>query len=411
MKRLAVRKVSAAVLTAVIMFTAVFSLSTFAKAASFTPRLEAPSYSNKYFYDGNYNIYQSAGYGIPNCTAYAYGRAYEILGKEPKLSWYSAETWFGYNLSGGYYDYGYTPKLGAIACWEYGYGGHVAVVEQINADGSMILSNSEWGGREFYLTYANVNDSNPGGNSWWNFQGYIYIIDSDGADVVAPSKKEYKTGVYQVDVDSILNMRSKAGTGSSVSAMIPDGVKLSVTKIEEKDGYTWGYTTYKDKNGWVALNFCEYLSELPAPETQAPTTVAPTTEQPATVAPTTAAPTTEEPTTVAPVTEQPTTVAPTTVAPTEQPTTVAPTEPVSTLPEKKISDVQLVAPGKGRGIGDVNSDGMINVSDATIIQKYLSAMVTFTSEQISWADFNFDGNVTIEDVTSMQKHISLGIFK
>lgn len=69
---------------------------------------------------------------MPNCTAYAYGRAYEILGSEPKLSWNNAEQWYGYNKANGYYKYGQTPKVGAIACWSYSYGGgHVAVVERL----------------------------------------------------------------------------------------------------------------------------------------------------------------------------------------------------------------------------------------------------------------------------------------
>lgn len=47
---------------------------------------------------------------MPNCTAYAYGRAYEILKTEPKLSWGNAEDWYGYNKSKGYYKYGQTPS-------------------------------------------------------------------------------------------------------------------------------------------------------------------------------------------------------------------------------------------------------------------------------------------------------------
>ena len=112
------KKVSAAVLTAVMLFVSVFSMSMIASAASFSPRLSAPSSSNKYYYS-NLNVFYKYGYGMPNCTAYAYGRAYEILGSEPKLSWNNAEQWYGYNKSNGYYKYGQTPKVGAIACWSY----------------------------------------------------------------------------------------------------------------------------------------------------------------------------------------------------------------------------------------------------------------------------------------------------
>ena len=58
---------------------------------------------------------------MPNCTAYAYGRAYEILGSEPKLSWNNAEQWYDYNKSNGYYKYGQTPKVAQLPA------GHITV--------------------------------------------------------------------------------------------------------------------------------------------------------------------------------------------------------------------------------------------------------------------------------------------
>ncbi len=70
-------------LVCALLFTTVFSYSMIANASSsFTPRLDAPSYSNDYYYS-NKNIYYQYGYGMPNCTAYAYGRAYEILAEIP----------------------------------------------------------------------------------------------------------------------------------------------------------------------------------------------------------------------------------------------------------------------------------------------------------------------------------------
>ena len=50
------KKVSAAVLTAVMLFVSVFSMSMIASAASFSPRLSAPSSSNKYYYS-NLNVF------------------------------------------------------------------------------------------------------------------------------------------------------------------------------------------------------------------------------------------------------------------------------------------------------------------------------------------------------------------
>ena len=54
-----------------------------ARAAEYVPRMSAPSRSSKYYTSGN--PYYTTGYGMPNCTCYAWGRAYEILGKKPNL--------------------------------------------------------------------------------------------------------------------------------------------------------------------------------------------------------------------------------------------------------------------------------------------------------------------------------------
>lgn len=360
------KKVSAAVLTAVMLFVSVFSMSMIASAASFSPRLSAPSSSNKYYYS-NLNVFYKYGYGMPNCTAYAYGRAYEILGSEPKLSWNNAEQWYGYNKSNGYYKYGQTPKVGAIACWSYnGGGGHVAVVEKVE-NGQITFSNSAWSGQNFYLSYASTSDKNAGGNSWWNFQGYIYLGDFSGSTSTtqATTKKvTYTTGTYKTDVNDYLNMRSGAGTSYSYVTSVPGNVTLNVTKVSTAGGYTWGYTSYNGKTGWVALDFCAFVSS----STVQPTTAKAT--QPATTVP----------------------------AATVQPTTVqATTAPVTTQPS---NDSNNDAPYM---IGDVNLDGHVNVLDATEISKYIVSISTLSDVQREIADYNHDGEINIVDATEIQK--------
>lgn len=362
------KKVSAAVLTAVMLFVSVFSMSMIASAASFSPRLSAPSSSNKYYYS-NLNVFYKYGYGMPNCTAYAYGRAYEILGSEPKLSWNNAEQWYGYNKSNGYYKYGQTPKVGAIACWSYnGGGGHVAVVEKVE-NGQITFSNSAWSGQNFYLSYASTSDKNAGGNSWWNFQGYIYLGDFSGSTSTtqATTKKvTYTTGTYKTDVNDYLNMRSGAGTSYSYVTSVPGNVTLNVTKVSTAGGYTWGYTSYNGKTGWVALDFCAFVSS---------STVQPTTAKP-TVQPTTAK----------------ATVQPTTAKATVQPTTAKATQPSN----DSNNDTPYM-------IGDVNLDGHVNVLDATEISKYIVSISTLSDVQREIADYNHDGEINVVDATEIQK--------
>lgn len=367
-------------LTAVLLFTTAFSLNVIAGAAGFTPRLEAPSYSNEYYYSSK-NLYYKYGWGMPNCTAYAYGRAYEILGKEPKLCPYNAEQWYGYNISNGYYSYGQRPALGAIACWSYPYGGgHVAVVEKIDSNGNLTLSNSAYSGTNFYLTYATADDPVVGGSSYWNFQGFIYVYQEPG-ELSDP----YETGSYSVLADT-LTLRESAGTSSKALGYISYGTKLNITEIKDGGSYTWGKTVYNGKTGWIALDYCAYLSsEFVEDPTEAPTTVPPTTVAPTTVAPTTVAPTTAAPTTVVPTTVPPTTVPATTAAP----TTVEPT----TAPQ-------------GLGVGDVNKDGRIDITDATAIQKYVAGTLQLSKSDAKLCDFDFDGEVSIVDATCLQHYLT-----
>jgi len=381
------KKVSAAVLTAVMLFVSVFSMSMIASAASFSPRLSAPSSSNKYYYS-NLNVFYKYNYGMPNCTAYAYGRAYEILGSEPKLSRNNAEQWYGYNKANGYYKYGQTPKVGAIACWSYSYGGgHVAVVEKVE-NGVITLSNSAYSGDNFYISTASISDPKVGGNKGWNFQGYIYLGDFSGSTSTtqATTKKvTYTTGTYKTDVDDYLNMRSGAGTSYSSIASVPGNVTLNVTKVSTAGGYTWGYTSYNGKTGWVALDFCAFVSSSTVQPTTAKPTVQPTTAK-ATVQPTTAKATVQPTTAKA---TQPATVQPTTVQ--------ATTAPVTTQPSNdNNNDTSYM-------IGDVNLDGHVNVIDATEISKYIVSISTLSDVQRELADYNHDGEINVVDATEIQK--------
>ena len=141
---------------------------------AFQPRLSAPDISNTCYYSDE-NIFYDAGYGMPNCTCYAWGRVYELSGEKPVLSPYDAGTWYDYNKENGIYRYGDTPREGAIACWEYADGGpgHVAVVEDVEGD-TVLCSNSAYSGEEFYLDTISADDPCAGRDNWV-FKGYIYV--------------------------------------------------------------------------------------------------------------------------------------------------------------------------------------------------------------------------------------------
>lgn len=141
---------------------------------NFIPRTTAPESGNPYYYSEN--PFYKSGYGLPNCTCYAWGRFYEISGQRPSLSLGNAEDWWGYPDG---YARGKTPKLGAVLCWRKGAAGnnadgagHVEIVEAINADGTIVTTGSAYNGY-FFRTKTRSDDGNWSGGDYI-FQGFIY---------------------------------------------------------------------------------------------------------------------------------------------------------------------------------------------------------------------------------------------
>ncbi len=56
--------------------------------------------------------------------------------------------------------------------------------------------------------------------------------------------------------------------------------------------------------------------------------------------------------------------------------------------------------------GDANADGKYNISDATLVQKYLSHEATLNNLKLFLADANYDGSVTIKDVSKIQRELN-----
>lgn len=102
-------------------------------------------------YNGGYSTVDaqiaraSAGnrYAFGNCTWYAYERRME-LGRPVGSFWGNASTWATYARAAGY-RVDNVPEAGAVAQWNAyqggaGYAGHVAIVESVNGDGSITVS-------------------------------------------------------------------------------------------------------------------------------------------------------------------------------------------------------------------------------------------------------------------------------
>ena len=57
-------------------------------------------------------------------------------------------------------------------------------------------------------------------------------------------------------------------------------------------------------------------------------------------------------------------------------------------------------------LGDVNSDGKVNVNDVTALQRYLAEYTTLTSAQLRAADVDRNGKVNVNDLTNIQRKVA-----
>ncbi len=193
------KKKTLLIVPVIFMISIIISLMTpvcaYADDENYEPRLTAPN-SGISYYSSKLNYYFQTGTGMPNCVAYAFGRIYEMNGERPLIDRGSAGDWWGINKRNGYYEYGSTPKLGAVACWSR----HVAIVEKINDDGSVTLSESHWGGRYFdTVTYKNLYS-----HYGQTFYGYIYT---------------YNNGLTKALEKKLLNAGKEKNTGYSAESL------------------------------------------------------------------------------------------------------------------------------------------------------------------------------------------------
>ena len=145
---------------------------------AYVPRLTAPDLNDPLYYS-NYNRYYETGWGMPNCTAYAYGRCAELMGcyptRPPVAGDRDAELWGAYTQDG--LPRGQTPQLGAIACYADGSFsglGHVCVLERDNGDNTWLVSESALNGYTFRASHSIAANGDYGyGN--YIFQGFIYV--------------------------------------------------------------------------------------------------------------------------------------------------------------------------------------------------------------------------------------------
>ncbi|MDD3453414.1 MAG: CHAP domain-containing protein [Bacilli bacterium] len=165
-----------------------------ADGTGFSERISQPTRTGlgKDFYFSSSNLSYAGGY-TGQCTWYAFGRANEILSTVgSNLKWNVASdagTWYDRNLALGTLGFksssDYTkPKVGAIISWKRsGAAGHVAVIEAINSDNTVVISEANvssvksnsnpYGWQRKTLTLEQIQTR----NKVYKFAGYIYMLD------------------------------------------------------------------------------------------------------------------------------------------------------------------------------------------------------------------------------------------
>ena len=157
-------------------------------------------------------------------------------------------------------------------------------------------------------------------------------------------------GTYRVTA-SALNLRSGPSTANSKVGTIPGGTTIEVTSANGK----WAAVSYNGVSGYCSM---DYLKQEAAQTTTAASEAQATT-------------TTETTTTAAAETT---------------------TEAAATTMDTNVDDRYVTL------YGDINCDGMIDITDAVMLQKHLNGSVSLNYAQLANADCQKDEQIDATDV-------------
>ena len=206
--------------------------------ATFKPRTTAPSATDKHWIHytrGGYNtaiiIDNKTGSVLSNCVGYNCGRILEILG-QTKENWKipvcNAEDCLEQAKDNGLKT-GTTPKLGASIVWSKGAkkkdsdgAGHIMVVEEIKANGDIVVSGSNYGGTRFYTkTLTKASNYKFGTN--YKFEGFIYY----GVEFDTPKTNNKTNATPSTNTTPSSSTKPSSNTTSNIKA----GQKVTLNSI------------------------------------------------------------------------------------------------------------------------------------------------------------------------------------
>jgi len=230
-------------------------------SADFYERTGVPGASNQNYYNTALNPFYTKNLWSW-CTWYCYGRAREILGKDPQLSRGAASGWFSYNKSNNLHPYSTNynaAKIGAIMCFS----NRVAVVESVNSDGSPRLISGT--GTSAYKSGDFIANDWPASKPFYfgpvwgqeEFEGYIYLIDSESSytppqqSAAQQNSSGFTITGYIVTEGDPVNLRSSAQiTNGNVVGSVPNRATIAIDKDRSENG--WYYIRYGSQTGYVS---------------------------------------------------------------------------------------------------------------------------------------------------------------
>lgn len=198
------------------------------------------------------------------CTDFAFGRALE----KGLLQNYSG---LGGKISGhaGVWDdqagnWGRQARANSLIVWDPNQGGagsvgHVGFVERVNANGSFVISEANFGSARMSFNSRTINP----GTSAFNSAKFVYLSGTPIQNPVPPIQNPVTGTLFRGTVDGQLNVRSNPGTNSSiVGSLTPnssrnfDAVSRSTTvwdAREQRNDDRW--FRIQGTNQWVSGAF------------------------------------------------------------------------------------------------------------------------------------------------------------
>ncbi len=365
-----------------------------------------------------FNPFPSKG---SNCTWYAHGRMMQ-LGYCPKAldsMRFSAYRWADDAAKGA--EVVKEPEIGVIAFWDNkasfgGSLGHVGVVEKIEADGSILISDSS-SSRSAY----NLITTAPGDRKWPT--AFIKVPEGPQRSVKFKPYETVRTTAVNlyfrlegVNRDPVLVPK---GTEALIKAHPSNGIYAAQARTTSSYHYWWYAAVKVDgdiKKGWLAETYLEWIAAgEPVPERDNPEPEDEPGDEPEGEPEDESG---EEPDDNPADESEDKPQDETEDKPEDKPEDDSENEPengseqndLEDDPDEKqkeeedpdpednpkseedeITETELIA-------GDVNGDGKIDVRDVTLVMQHILKIISLSEQQLSAADLNQDQVIDVLDV-------------